>query len=64
ERITSKSPTAIRRGKHALRAIADMTFAQSIAYLEAQIGSLRMTKDASEGLAAFVEKRKPVWTGQ
>jgi enoyl-CoA hydratase/carnithine racemase len=41
-----------------------MTFAQSIAYLEAQIGSLRMTKDASEGLAAFVEKRKPVWTGQ
>jgi methylglutaconyl-CoA hydratase len=64
ERITSKSSTAIRRGKHALRAIVDMTFAQSIAYTEAQLGSLRMTKDASEGLTSFVEKRKPVWTGK
>ena len=63
-RITDKSPTGIRRGKHALRAIADMTFAQSIAFMEAQIGSLRMTKDAAEGLAAFAEKRKPVWTGK
>lgn len=63
-RITDKSPTAIRRGKHALRAIADMTFAQSIAYMEAQLGSLRMTKDASEGLASFAEKRRPVWTGK
>lgn len=63
-RLTDKSPTAIRRGKHALRSIADMTFAQSIAYMEAQLGSLRMTRDAAEGLAAFAEKRKPVWTGK
>lgn len=63
-RITDKSPTAIRRGKNALRAIADMTFAQSISYTEAQLGSLRMTRDAGEGLAAFVEKRKPMWTGK
>lgn len=63
-RITDKSPTAIRRGKHALRAIADMTFAQSIAYTEAQIGSLRLTEDAKEGLASFVEKRPPVWRGK
>lgn len=63
-RITDKSPTAIRRGKNALRAVSDMTFAQSIAFMEAQLGSLRMTQDASEGLQAFVEKRKPVWTGK
>lgn len=63
-RITNKSPTAIRRGKNALRAVEDMTFAQSIAFMEAQLGSLRMTKDAAEGLAAFAEKRKPVWTGK
>ena len=63
-RIVDKSPTAIRRGKHALRAISDMTFPQSIAFMEAQIASLRLTQDASEGLASFAEKRKPVWTGR
>lgn len=64
DRITDKSPTAIRRGKNALRAVSDMTFAQSISFMEAQLGSLRMTQDASEGLKSFVEKRKPVWTGK
>lgn len=64
DRITGKSPTAIRRGKHALRAIADMTFAQSIAYTEGQIASLRLTRDAAEGLSAFTQKRKPAWTGK
>lgn len=63
-RVTDKSPTAIRRGKNALRAISDMTFAQSISFMEAQLGSLRMTQDAAEGLIAFAEKRKPVWTGK
>lgn len=62
-RIIDKSPTAIRRGKYAMQAIAAMSFEQSIAYTEAQIGSLAMTGDAREGLAAFAEKRKPVWPG-
>lgn len=63
-RLIDKSPTAIRRGKHALRAIADMTFPQSIAFTEAQLGSLRLTRDAAEGLAAFNERRQPQWTGR
>jgi enoyl-CoA hydratase/carnithine racemase len=64
ERITDKSPTAIRRGKYAMRAIADMTFEQAIAYTESQIAMLAMTEDAREGLAAFNEKRKPTWPGR
>ncbi len=63
-RITDKSPTAIRRGKYAMRALASMSFDQGIAYTESQIAVLAMTQDAKEGLAAFVEKRKPVWTGK
>lgn len=63
-RITDKSPTAIRRGKYAMRALASMSFDQGIAYTESQIAVLAMTQDAKEGLAAFAEKRKPVWTGK
>lgn len=64
DRITDKSPTAIRRGKYAMRALGAMSFDEGIAYTESQIALLALTEDAREGLAAFNEKRKPAWTGR
>ena len=64
DRLTGKSPTALRRGKYAMRALASMSFEEGIAYTEGQIALLAMTEDAKEGLASFNEKRKPVWTGR
>jgi len=64
QRIVDKSPTAIRRGKYAMRAIEAMSFDQAIAYTESQIALLALTEDAKEGLASFNEKRKPRWTGR
>lgn len=63
-RLVDKSPTAIRRGRYALHAIEAMSFDQAIAYTETQIGTLALTEDAREGLAAFNEKRRPQWTGR
>lgn len=64
DRLAGKSPTAIRRGKYAMRALEAMSFDEGIAYTESQITLLAMTEDAREGLASFNEKRSPVWTGR
>jgi len=64
ETLASRSPTALRRGKAALGAIASMSFEQGLAFGEGQIMLLAQTEDAREGLAAFAEKRRPNWTGR
>ncbi|GGC83295.1 hypothetical protein [Chelatococcus reniformis] len=43
-----KSPTAIRRGKYAPRAMQDMTFEQALGCAEAQIGSISRTEDRAD----------------
>ncbi|VTU39909.1 enoyl-CoA hydratase/isomerase family protein [Variovorax sp. PBL-E5] len=64
DRLVDKSPTALRRGKYAMRTLSSMSFEEGIAYAEGQIALLAMTEDAKEGLASFNQKRKPVWTGR
>lgn len=63
-RLIGKSPTAIRRGKYAMSVMASMSPAEALAYGEGQIAVLAMTEDAREGMAAFNEKRPPIWTGR
>jgi methylglutaconyl-CoA hydratase len=63
-RLLDKSPTAIRRGKYAMRITEQLNFDQSAVFMEAQIGTLALTEDAAEGRAAFIEKRTPKWPGR
>jgi enoyl-CoA hydratase/carnithine racemase len=61
--LAARSPSAIRRGKYALRALDGMSFEQAIAFAESQLGLLTLTGDAREGFAAFNEKRAPDFKG-
>jgi methylglutaconyl-CoA hydratase len=63
-RLLNKSPTAIRRGKYAMRVSEQLNFDQAAVFMEAQIGTLALTEDAAEGRSAFIEKRAPAWTGR
>jgi 1,4-dihydroxy-2-naphthoyl-CoA synthase len=61
ESLADKSPSAIRLGKYALRAMAGMSFDEALMHAQGQIVIMAQTNDAKEGFAAFNEKRKPKW---
>ena len=63
-RFLDKSPAAIRRGLYVMKRIGAMSFEESMAFTESQIGLIALTEDAAEGQAAFREKRPPRWSGR
>jgi len=63
-RLVGNSPTALRRGLYAMKAMRSMSFDEAIAFGEGQIGLMALTQDAREGIAAFKDKRTPQWTGK
>lgn len=62
--VIRNAPSAIRRGRYAMKIARNLSFEEAAAFTESQIGLLALTEDAREGLAAFKEKRKPQWTGR
>ncbi len=63
-RITDKSPTALRLGKHALHAMQDMSLAECFNIAQAVLPNMVATEDAKEGFRAFQERRLPNWSGR
>ena len=55
------SPTAMQFGLRAFRQLKDLPSNEQQQYLYEQLQQLQQTPDAREGMAAFVEKRKPAW---
>lgn len=63
-RIGHLSPVALRRGKYAIHAMEHMGWNEALSFAETQIAVASNTDDASEGLAAFNEKRSPRWAAE
>ena len=61
-RLRSMSPVALRRGKYAIAAMESMAFAEALAFAETSISIASLTTDATEGIAAFNERRPPKWS--
>lgn len=63
-RVAEKSPLTLRILKRALRDGADMPLPSALAHEQAMIGLVLDSADAHEGCRAFLDKRKPTFTGR
>ena len=62
--LAGKSPSAMRLGLSSFYASQDMEYATALDHLQMQLAAVLATEDAAEGLAAFFQKRPPVWKGR
>jgi enoyl-CoA hydratase len=61
--LAAKSPLLMKLGRDALFAQQDMALGEALQYLRGQLTLALSTEDAREGVAAFLERREPRWTG-
>src|SRR5438128_209977 len=65
QRLYKQSASSLRFAKRAFRLAQNADFDERLAAVERlYLEELMKTEDASEGLNAFIEKRKPLWRGR
>jgi enoyl-CoA hydratase len=62
--IASQASVAVRLGKEAVNVAFETSLKAGLAYERKLFYTLFATEDQKEGMAAFVEKRKPEWKGR
>jgi enoyl-CoA hydratase/carnithine racemase len=62
--FAGKSPLALQMAKTAFYAAEDMDYEKQFAFMNEVFARLCTSRDAAEGVAAFLEKRVPEWEGR
>ena len=62
--LAAKSPAVLRLGRQAFYDVLDRSADDALPLLHAMLTVTTGTEDAAEGIAAFAEKRPPVWRGR
>lgn len=60
--LTAKSSATLLLGRDAFQGIVDLGFDAALQRLQAGLTAVSATADGREGVAAFLEKRPPVWS--
>jgi methylglutaconyl-CoA hydratase len=60
--LLSSGPEALAKAKELLTRVPGMSFPEAKRYTAEMIAGLRVSAEAQEGMAAFLEKRKPKWS--
>lgn len=64
EEIASRAPLAVRSARKMINQAFEEALSEGLAEEKREFYSLFASKDQKEGMQAFIEKRKPEWTGK
>jgi len=62
--LATKSPLIMQWGRDSFYRVLEMDADAALSYLQGMLTVTTQTEDASEGVAAFAEKRAPQWKGR
>lgn len=62
--LASASAATLMLGKDSFNSMADAAIDTALDRLQGGLTEITLTEDAREGVAAFVDKREPEWTGR
>jgi enoyl-CoA hydratase/carnithine racemase len=62
--LAERSPAAVALGLRAFYRSQDLEFEPQLRFLQGELGRVLALDDAREGIAAFLQKRKPAWKGR
>lgn len=64
DRLKAASPIVMKMGRDSFYSVWDQPAEAALRHLHSQLSLTTLTEDAREGMAAFNEKRPPVWKGR